>query len=623
MSTKTALGPAELKRMETAVAEIRAAQALAEKKAARPAEFRPASMARHHSYLAAPAWIAAADSAALLGHLIPFPWAAYAIGTSSAVIGARSAWRNRKRHRSVRWQAAGYWAAGSATALGGAAAGVGSPLAQGLLLGGGAVAAAPWLRAQRKRFRTQGPPPPGEKAAATGPRIPPQVAAFREAFCLKDGPLAFADPGGYAWCPEGGDCKFSAEGPLLELAARTHKAETGHEPEVVAFSPITNGFRLGVQLVRGKQTTGSVSQIHDRICSLYDVPWEQVAVEHGRSRSRSRADVSVITNSRQFTEAQMWAGSTLDLDEGIITAGWFGDSEPARYRFWKPGSGAAHCIATGSTGSGKSGFLSLLLAEAGVAVDAEGRRLIRRWILDPQAQSLPGWTGRVDLTALGTDSSMAALRSLYAALLKRSARLGNTPWIDSKGREIRGVGRFRPTWELPLMLVILDEMHLLLQHRDYAGEAEYILSQIGKLGRKAGMALVVGNQLAGLAEMKSRALRQSLAAMQAVAFRSAENLNATFLGIQGQPFHLPSDIGGLGYINSVDHRSAATFRSVWVGEEEAEVDAAEMGGLLPLDAAFAKDIANAARVPHAVPGSPKWLPSWEYTGEGQVLRDAA
>ena len=588
--TAAAITPADLRRLEAAVAQLRAAEALAETKAddARPGTLRRSvSVARHHSYLAAPAYVAAADVAALLGHLAPGPLVLGSIGSASAVIGTRAAWRHRKRKPRARWYAGTAWTLGTAAALGGAEIGVTGPVGQALVLGGGLAVAAPWLRAQRRRFHEPGPAAvPVVQAAA---RERPEVAAFREAFCLKDGPLAFAEPGGYM--------------------------------------PIDNGFQLPLQLVRGKQTTATAARIQDNIASLYDVPWEQVSVEHDASRSRSRALVTVIIDGRQFTDLQVWEGSTLDLENGLITAGYFGDGKPARYRLWTPGSGAAHCIVTGSTGAGKSGFLSLLLAEAGVARDAQGRRLVRRWIIDPQAQSLPGWTGRVDLTALGVDSSMAALRAMFAALVARSARLGNTSWTDSKGREIRGVGRFRPTADQPLILCLVDEMHLLLTDKVYAAEAEFILSQIGKLGRKAGMALVGGSQLAGLAELKSRALRQSLASMQAVAFRSAENLNGSFLGIEGQPFHLPPEIPGLGFMNSVDRRSAATMRSVWVGEEEAEVDAAELAGVLPLDGGMRDDITAAAARPVRVPGSPKWMPSWEYTGAqdgvGQVIRDAA
>jgi hypothetical protein len=530
----------------------------------------------HHAPLRALAWVAAVDIAAMLGHLaIGFAETLPAIAGAGGVVALRTAWTHRRRRTTAKWYAAGAVAAGVVTALVGARWGATTGAGQVLILGGGLGYAGPWLRSHRRKFDER-QPSPSPVMVHLSDRWP-ERDAFHAAFTAERGaPLHDA---------------------MMERPVR-----------------VPNGWQAPIQLVRGKQTTADVVKLQDKISSLYGVPFEQVVCEHDASRARDRALLTVITDAGKFITGERWSG--------CVRLGYFADSTPTRHRLHTPGSGGAHVIVTGCTGAGKSALLGLLLAEAGNA-RVDGQRMVRRWILDPQAQSLPVWTNRVDLTALGVASSMAALRALWQALKIRSAHLGRMEWTDAKGRVIKGRGTFDPAPDLPLWMAVVDEAHLLIGDATYGQEATWLLANASKLGRKVGLSLVLGTQLPTLAELKDRALRQQLAGMGAVCLRSGERLSAGMVGVEGDPFSLPPDSPGLCFTNGPDRRSSAICKATWIGGPEEELDAAEAAGTLPLDRVTADAVTRAAAHPLPVLGSPKFLPSWAYTGNGQVLRDAA
>lgn len=250
-----------------------------------------------------------------------------------------------------------------------------------------------------------------------------------------------------------------------------------------------------------------------------------------------------------------------------------------------------------------------------------GQRACVAWLLDPQAQSVPQWVGKVDVTALGPVASMLALRAAWQALRVRSANQGRMQWRDSKGRLMTGKGWFDPTPEYPLWLIVLDEAHMLLTDAQYSVEAAYLISNIAKLGRKTGCSMLLASQLSSLSELKDRAVRAMLAGMGAIALRSGENLSAGMIGIEGNAFTLPQ-IPGLGYTNGPDARPGAWFKATWTGDAERTYDIAEAQQPCSLDEQTREAIRLVAASPKTTAGPKTWMPSWHYSGNGQVLRDA-
>jgi hypothetical protein len=553
-------------------------------------EGRVKRYAKHHRYpLTALGTITAADCAAMIGHLAPgSPVMMGAIAALGLTHGARALRLHfhRGRSRYAKWYALGSWALTMTAMLGGAAVGVINPQAQAVLWLGGLGYSATWLRNHRRKPKQAAIVRP----AAVGINLSdawPERELFHEMFCVKDAPIA---------------------GAYMEFPKRI---------------PGT-GWQAEVQLVRGKQDTGDVFKLQRSVASLYGVPFDQAILERLPSRVEDRALLTIVTEAAEFHAGTLWEGSTFDPITGLVRIGWFADGKPAHYRFYTPGSGAWHSIVTGTTGAGKSAYLSLLLSEA-VNARVDGRRICADpWILDPQAQSLPTWTGRADLTALGVFTCMAALRTLYRALKARSAHMGQMTQVLPDGREIRGMGTFDPTHEVPLWPIVIDEAHMLLQDPDFGTEAAFLISQIAKLARKVGAFVVLGSQLPSLAELKDRAVRAMLAGMGATCLRSGEKLSAGMVGVDGDPFSLPRDVAGLGFTNGPDNRSAAVVHLSWVGKPARELDAIEMGGSHRLDLVARSAIGEAAAHPMATKGTPKWaLEPFEYAGGGQVLRDVA
>lgn len=599
-----------------------------------PRETRFRAWAKHHRYpLTAAGYVGGVDLAALTGHwpgvylthighltlgsgvhlgLGPWPTLGFlACGAAEGIRQGRRGgyfghferedskdragtgkWRYVKSERSprTRWYSVGAWAAAMAGMFWGARYGVTTPEAQAVMLGGGFGVLAPWLSRHRRRWRVAGPvevlPPTVPDPVAPPPELWPERVRFHEAFCRKGGELA---------------------GAVMEEPVR-----------------IEHGWQAEIQLVQGDQSTDNVRSLFKRIASLYGVPLDQVVTEHVGSRQEDRARLTIITEAEQFHTAEHWTRGTYDINSGCCWVGRFMDGERVLYRFNTPGSGGWHSIVTGSTGAGKSALMSLLLAEAVHACDLDGERVMVPWILDPQGQSLPLWSGWADLTALGPGTCVMALRTLYKALVARSIHLGRQPRRLRDGREVFGQATFNPTADLPLWVVVLDEAHILLQHPVFGKEVAWLLGQCVKLGRKVGLSFILGSQLAHLTELKDEAIRSMLAGMGATCLRSGERRSAGMLGIEGQPFYLPVDKAGLGYTKGPNARSGAQAQFAWIGPEEAELDAIESGGRKPLDDITIGALAKHAAKPTAVTGTPKGtLIPWEYEGDGQILQDAA
>jgi len=84
------------------------------------------------------------------------------------------------------------------------------------------------------------------------------------------------------------------------------------------------------------------------------------------------------------------------------------------------------------------------------------------------------------------------------------------------------------------------------------------------------------------------------------------------------------DCPGQAFVKGPDGRSGAVAQLDWVGEEERELDGIEAGGFHGLDLITTDAITLAAAHPQAVKGTSKpTLVPFDYTGHGQVLRDAA
>jgi len=324
---------------------------------------------------------------------------------------------------------------------------------------------------------------------------------------------------------------------------------------LVDVDDMRNGWAATIQLPPGEKATEHAVAATPLVCSAFDQPVGSVIIEPTADGIASRARLLVLRRN-PLHDIQRWPGPRLDVVTGIAPAGVYADGELAYFRFFKPGSGAVHALVSGVTGSGKSRFLEWILAEA------RHSGLITSWIIDPQnGQSLPRWIDHVDWAAVGHDEAIRLLHAARAVMYARSAHLARVEYVDEKGRTVRGTDHFDPTPALPLLQVVVDEAHVLLKDPT----AVEIIEDIGKMGRKTGVGVVLVTPVPSVQELGgSLPIRTMVSSGNVVVFR-CDNLSGqmAFSGaLPVSPAKLPREFpngqpaDGLGYLLGASSRTA-------------------------------------------------------------------
>ena len=219
-------------------------------------------------------------------------------------------------------------------------------------------------------------------------------------------------------------------------------------------------------------------------------------------------------------------------------------------------SGTAHCIACEA---GQARLCAVCGAQRTCA-RCDMRRICAVWMGDPQMQPFGVWRGRADLMAWGPEGCVRMLLMARHAMRARAAYFGTMKWRDHLGRENTGKGWFDPTPQFPLIYVIIDEWPLIAGHPELGKAAIKLAGEIAKEGRKVGVALLFLTQIPDLSELGERAVREMLKAFNVIAHRT-DALSKYMLGIEGNPNELPAGVHGLGFLNGLDRRPAATMRT--------------------------------------------------------------
>jgi hypothetical protein len=448
--------------------------------------------------------------------------------------------------------------AGAAWVFAAAYTGPGAPAVQLAWLAGALILAVPHLHRRRHRPVPNAalpPPPVPEPPPAEDPRL----AKFREWFCTR-GHLA------NAWLSH--------------------------------FSEVPDGFTFELALAEDSAgTRDAVVQLRPGIAAKYDVPLEQVSVEQSKvRRSERRARLTVLETVNAFERIQPWDGaSTYDPLTGAFDLGRYIDSTTAHWLLHAPGSGAAGGVLAGVIGSGKSGTAHCIACEAGQArlcvecgpqrtcSQCDVRRICALWMGDPQMQPFGVWRGRADLMGWGPEGCVRLLLMARNAMRARAAFFGTMKWRDHLGRENAGKGWFDPSPQFPLIYVMIDEWPLVATHPVFGKAAVKLAAEIAKEGRKVGIALVFLTQIPDLSELGERAVREMLKAFNVLAHRT-DSLSTYMLGIEGNPKELPAGVHGLGYLNGLDRRPAATMRTKNIPEYlkpgQTGVDVRELAELI-------------------------------------------
>jgi hypothetical protein len=378
--------------------------------------------------------------------------------------------------------------------------------------------------------------------------------------------------------------------------------ENGPLPGTWLENPREVGDRVSADIVlkRGRQVTSEALRKWEHVASAFDEDETRVLMEPHPERRKARARLTLLSRD-VLADTHEWSGSTLDMATGLSRVGTLFDGTPMLTRVFVPGSGAAHKLVAGTTGSGKSTGLFGLIADT---TDPGNPVPVVNVLIDPEegAQSLPLWAGKLKHAYLGPDRSIRALRGLDAL-------------VNQRANEMReeGLDHFDPSWERPQVNVLIEESRVLLKEHPRKDEAKAIIERLVARGRKKGVAVILVALVPSLEELDSQLIRSMLRAFDVWCFRTGDSVSGGMLGLHVDPSLLPETFAdgsptyGLSYLKGHDGRQALGRSLVIPPHRKAEI--AERAVECPLDtsslAAF--EAAFDPPQPQAVPaaaGSP-------------------
>jgi hypothetical protein len=199
----------------------------------------------------------------------------------------------------------------------------------------------------------------------------------------------------------------------------------------------------------------------------------------------NRCELRVL-DTDPHADAVLWPGPSTGTITQAIDLGPFEDAEPCRVSFLR-----RHALFAGTTGSGKSGGLNVLMATLAACGD------VVIWAIDlKQGMELRPWSPCIDRLATTAEQAAALPADAVAILQARAEHLAAT------GRRV-----WEPPLEMPALLIIVDEYAELT---DEAPGAMSDTDAIARLGRAVAVTLVAATQRPTQKAMGQGAVRSQM-----------------------------------------------------------------------------------------------------------------
>jgi hypothetical protein len=244
------------------------------------------------------------------------------------------------------------------------------------------------------------------------------------------------------------------------------------------------GWRARVRLARG-QTIADLTARIPAIESALGTYRGAVRVYPTGDGKANRCELRVL-DTDPHAESIGWPGPSARSITEPVDLGPFEDAEPCRVSFLR-----RHALFAGTTGSGKSGGLNVLMATLAACGD------VVIWAIDlKKGMELGPWAPCIDRLATTPQEAAALLADAVAVLQARAAHLAAT------GRRV-----WEPSPQMPALVIIIDEYAELV---DEAPDAMSDTDSIARLGRAVAVTLVAATQRPTQKAMGQGAVRSQM-----------------------------------------------------------------------------------------------------------------
>ena len=292
---------------------------------------------------------------------------------------------------------------------------------------------------------------------------------------------------------------------------------------------IQSGVAQGhIDLVRPKQTLSTVRQNMEALESALGVPAELIDITKIPATPH-RLKVRITSEEAEPPEFSLKDHANLVLQRGentYLTFGGLVDGSGMAHWLLYDDSGIMHGSICGTSGGGKSVLGDTLVIGA---LETGNTAVL---YVDPKGNSSPRLAKHAHVS-LVTESYRKFARFLTGVEAAMSARQA----LVRSGRS--NSSKFRPSQELPGLLIVIDEAHRLTKDPDLAKR----LDDAARMGRSLGVGLLLMSQGYTLPDWGGRAaLRDNVSTMNAVSLKLGRDNGASFqsaFGVDANPASLP------------------------------------------------------------------------------------
>lgn len=278
-----------------------------------------------------------------------------------------------------------------------------------------------------------------------------------------------------------------------------------------------------------------------------------------------------------------WSGpESIDVQQGTAELLRYVDGTTGLYELYRPGWGSTHDLLCGTTGSGKSELLLLMLAcidRWAHYVDPDGvtHGLVADLLIDPQeGQSYEPVVDDLAAPIATTYAEALMMVRAFKREMKRrnqylskhgwrdpvTGEVHRATWIDEHGRQRFGRKWWNPLVDGPILTLNIDEAHEFLAFREFAE----LVTAGARMYRKCGMRLRIVTHTPLLQDLGgSMALRDMLTGGFVWVGRTANSLTGplAFNGRLPVDPQLIPEIAGLGYAKSRLAPKSMLGRNMW------------------------------------------------------------